>query len=153
VFAWAVFQDYLARELRRSFLSYNLSGHPALAVLIKEDVRSWDRRFDQIRKRYQDFAGIALNKLPSWDQVVHAQELRHALVHNQGQYTRAYLNTKLAYRPTKEDRHGFPPAADDAGLIDHEVIPLSFELADQVIGHLRVAASEVHGTIHQGRTE
>jgi hypothetical protein len=53
-------------------------------------VRSWDRRFEQVKKRYRDFAGITLRKLPSWDQVLHAQELRNALVHNQGHYTRAF---------------------------------------------------------------
>ena len=99
-------------------------------------MRSWDRRFDQIRKRYRDFGGIALNELPSWDQVLHAQALRNALVHNQGQYTRAYLKTKLAYRPTEEDLHGFAPPADDAALIDHEVIPLSPALAEAVITQL-----------------
>jgi hypothetical protein len=97
VFAWAVFQDYLARELKRRYLSYNLSEAPALAVLVEDDVRSWDRRFDQIKKRYRDFAGIALGELRSWAEVLHAQELRNALVHNQGQYTRAYLGRKLAY--------------------------------------------------------
>jgi hypothetical protein len=151
VFAWAVFQDYLARELKRSYLSYDLSESPALAILVGEDVRNWDRRFDQITKRYGDFAGIALNKLPSWDQVLHAQALRNALVHNQGQYTRAYLKTKLAYRPTAEDLDGFPPPADDAGLIDHEVIPLSFTLADAVITQLLTAATEVHETVDQAR--
>jgi hypothetical protein len=65
VFAWAVFQDYLARELKRSYLSYDLSESPALAVLVAEDVRSWDRRFDQIRRRYRDFGGIVLDKLPN----------------------------------------------------------------------------------------
>jgi hypothetical protein len=70
VFAWAVFQDYLARELKRTYLSYDLSETPALAVLVNDDVRNWDRRFDQIKKRYRDFAGIALSDLPSWDQVL-----------------------------------------------------------------------------------
>jgi hypothetical protein len=153
VFAWAIFQDYLVRELRANYLSYDLSEYPALAVLVEEDVRSWNRRFDQIKKRYRDFAGIALNKLPSWDQVLHAQELRNALVHNQGQYTRAYLRTKLAYRPTTEDLHGFTPPADDAELIDHEVIPLSFTLADAVITHLRAAATEVREAIDRARRE
>jgi hypothetical protein len=147
VFAWAVFQDYLARELKRSYLSYDLSGAPSLAVLIEEDVRSWDRRFEQIRKRYRDFAGIALNELPTWNQVLHAQELRNSLVHNQGQYTRAYLKTKLAYRPTEEDLHGVAPSADDAGLIDQEVIPLSLTLADAVITQLLAAATEVREAI------
>jgi hypothetical protein len=42
----------------------------------------------------------------------------------QGQYAQAYLKTKLANRPTRNDLHGFAPPADDAGLIDHEAIPL-----------------------------
>jgi hypothetical protein len=151
VFAWAVFHDYLARELKRNYLSYDLSEYSALAVLVEEDVRTWDRRLEQIKKRYRDFAGIALSELPSWDQVLHAQELRNALVHNQGQYTRAYLKTKLAYRPNKQDLHGFAPPADDAGLIDHEVIPLSLVLADAVITQLRAAATEVREAIDQRR--
>lgn len=151
VFAWAVFQDYLARELKVSYLSYDLSKHPALAVLVEEDMRTWDRRFEQIKKRYRDFAGIALHTLPSWEQVLHAQELRNALVHNQGQYTQAYLKTKLAYRPTDEDFHGFAPSTDDAGLIDHEVIPLSLTLADSVITQLLGAATEVREMIDQAR--
>lgn len=153
VFAWAVFQDYLARELKRSYLSYDLSETPALAVLVDEDVRSWDRRFGQIQKRYRDFAGIALNELSSWDQVLHAQELRNALVHNQGQYTPAYLKTRLAYRPTEEDLDGFPPPADDAGLVDREVIPLSLALADAVIVQLQTAATEVREAVDQARHE
>lgn len=77
-------QDYLARQLRRSYVNYDLSRHPPLATLVEEDVRSWDRRFDKIEKRYRDFAGIALGQLQGWDHVRHAQELRNALVHNQG---------------------------------------------------------------------
>src|SRR5262249_32608954 len=90
----------------------------------------------------REFAGIALSELLSWHEVLHAQELRNALVHNQGQYTRAYLKTKLAYRPTKEDLPFFLPG-DDAGLIDHEVIPLSSALADAVIAQLLAAATGV----------
>lgn len=153
VFAWAIFHDYLARELRRTFLDYDLAGFPALAKLVEEDVRSWDRRFDQLRKRYRDFADIRLSELPSWDQVLHAQELRNALVHNQGQYTHAYLKTKLAFRPTREDLHGAPPPAGDAGLVDHEVIPLSLELADAVIVQLLGAAAEVHEAIDAARDD
>ena len=122
-------------------------------MLIEEDVRSWDRRFDQIKKLYRDFAGIALGELPSWAEVLHAQELRNALMHNQGQYTRAFLGTKLAYRPTEEDLHGFAASADDAGLIDHEVIPLSLTLADAVITQLLAAATEVRKAIDQARRD
>jgi hypothetical protein len=81
-------------------------------------VRSWDRRLSDIVSRYRNAAGISLRQLPGWDHVRHTQELRNALVHNQGQYTRAYLNMTLAYRPTKEDLHGFTPPADDDRLID-----------------------------------
>lgn len=147
VFAWAIFQDFLARELKRTFLGHDLSEHPALAKLVEEDVRIWDRRFDQLKNRYRDFAGIRLSDLPSWDRILHALELRNALVHNQGEYTRAYLNTNLAYRPTEEDLQGFPPPADDAGLINHEVIPLSLELAQATVTQLLVAAAEVREAI------
>ena len=153
VFAWAVFQDYLARELKRSYLSYDLSDYPDLAILVDEDVRTWDRRFEQIKKRYRDFGEIALNELSSWDEVQHAQELRNALVHNQGQYTRAYLSTKLAYRPTTDDLHGVASPADDAELINHEIIPLPLTLAEGVISQLQVAATEVHEAIDQARRE
>lgn len=151
VFAWAVFQDYLARELKRRYLSYDLSEYSALEVLVEEDVRSWDRRFDQLKKRYRDFGGIALSELPSWDQVLHAQELRNALVHNQGQYTRAYLGTKLAYRPTEGELDVVASSTDDAGLIDEQVIPLSPELADAVITQLLAAATEVREGIDEAR--
>jgi hypothetical protein len=83
VTAWAVFQDYLARELREKFLSYDLSKQPPLAALVEEEQRAWDRRFERIEKRYRDFAGIPLAQWQSWDQVRHARELRNALVHNQ----------------------------------------------------------------------
>jgi len=151
VFAWAVYQDYLVRELRLNYLSYDLSEHPALAMLVEDDARSWDRRFENITKRYKDFAGIELSKLPSWDQALHAQALRNALVHNQGQYTRAYLRTKLAYRPTKEELESFAPQADDAELVDHEVIPLSLTLADAVITDLLAAATEVREAVDCAR--
>ena len=159
VFAWAVFQDYLARELRdhvahglNTSRTTNDFGSRALTVLLDEDVRKWDRRFDQIKKRYEDFAGIALNDLPSWQQVLHAQELlRNALVHNQGQYTQRYLATSLAYRPTEEELPFRMPG--DAGLIEREVIPLSLTLADALISQLRVAATEVREAIDRARRE
>lgn len=141
VTAWAAFQDYLARQLAKRYLRYDLSEHPPLAKLVQEDVRSWDRRFDALIKRYSDFAGVALKALPGWDHVVHAQELRNALVHNQGQYTRAYLKTKHAYRPTEDDLP-FAPRTDE-GLVDHEVIPLSRTLVDSVITQLLAVAMAV----------
>jgi hypothetical protein len=149
VFAWAVFHDYLARELKRRYLSYDLSEFPALAVLAEDDLRRWDRRFDQIKKRYRDFAQIKLSELASWQEILHAQELRNALVHNQGQYTRAYLRTTLAHRPTEEDLGAFGSSTDDDALVDDELIPLSFTLADTVITQLLTAAGEVREALDQ----
>jgi len=147
VTAWAAFHDYLTHELRNGFLSADLSAHPQLAQLVEDETRRWDRRFDDIARRYQDFARIKLSELPSWPAVLHARELRNALVHNQGQHTRAYLNTKLAYRPTKDDLAGFTPPADASDLINRELIPLSYELADSMIVHLRTAATEVRAAL------
>ena len=151
VTAWAAFQDYLARQLRNTCLRYDLSEHPPLAKLVQEDVRTWDRRFDALVRRYSDFAGVALKALPAWEHINHAQELRNALVHNQGQYTRAYLNTKLAYRPTKDDLAGFAPGTDDE-LINHEVIPLSRTLVDGVITQLGAAATAVREAVSASGT-
>lgn len=150
VTSWAAFHDFLARELRNSRLRYDLSKHPVLKKLIEDDVRSWDRRFDILVKRYSDFAGVALKHLSSWEHIRHAQELRHALVHNQGQYTPAYLNTKLAYRPTEEDLSGFAPRTDHE-LINSEMIPLSLTLVDGVITQLLVAATEVRAALDATR--
>jgi hypothetical protein len=47
--------------------------------------------------------------------------------------------------------HGFAPPTDDAGLIDHEVIPLSLTLADGVITQLLAAATEVREKIDHAR--
>lgn len=146
VTAWAAFHDFLARELRASCLRYDLSEAPALATLVEDEVRNWDRRFGDLVRRYSDFTGVAPQKLPVWDQVHHAQELRNALVHNQGQYTQKYLNTRLAHRPTNDELHGFSPRTDDA-LINREVIPLSLGLVDGVITQLLAAASEVRGAL------
>lgn len=143
VFAWAVFHDFLVHELKRTCLNFDLSEHPALQTLVEEDLRRWDRRFDQAKKRYRDFAGINLSQLDSWQQVLHTQELRNALVHNQGLYTRAYLDLPLAYRPSEEDLLGFTPPKDDQRLIDNERIPLSLDFTDTVIVSLNAAAEEI----------
>jgi hypothetical protein len=147
VTAWAVFHDYLARELRKS-LDHDLSQHPPLAKPAAKQVREWDRRFETLEKGYRDFAGIPVAEWSTWDEVRHARELRNALVHNQGQYTRAYLKTKLARRPTEEELP-FALVDDDSALIDREVIPLSFTLTDAAITQLLAAATEVREAIDQ----
>ena len=137
VFAFAVFQDYLVRELRRR--------------IVEGDTRTWDRRLSDIVSQYRSAAGISLKQIPGWDHVHHAQALRNALVHNQGQYTRAYLNTTLAYRPTKEDLHGLTPPADDDRPIDYEIIPLSREAADGVITQLAAFATQLREALDRAQ--
>lgn len=149
VTAWAVFQDYLARQLKERYLEYDLSEHPPLAALVDEELRGWDRRFERLVKRYRDFAGIPVADWPSWEQVRHVHELRNAMVHNQGLYTRAYLCTKLAHRPTKDDLDGFTPPASDTEFINHEPIPLSFTLVDEVIAQLIAVAAQIREAINK----
>lgn len=147
VFGWAIFHDFLVQELKHNFLNFDLSEHPSLQILVEEDVRNWDRRFDRVRDRFRDFADIRLAELESWQMVLHAQALRNALVHNQGLYTRSYLNAPLAYRPTKEDLQGFEPPTDEARLIDHEPIPLSLDFTEKVITGLSAAAVEIRDAV------
>jgi hypothetical protein len=101
--ACGAFHECLARLLFESSLRYQLGDYPALARPVADERRKWDRRFEDIQRRYKDFQKINLAQLEDWDAVAHAQELRNALVHNSGLYTRAYLNTKLARRPIRED--------------------------------------------------
>jgi hypothetical protein len=150
VTAWAVFHDCLVRALRNTCLSRDVSEEPPAEKPTEAQIREWDRRFDTLAKGYRDFAGIPVAQWKSWDEVRHAQGLRNALVHNQGQYTGAYLKTKLAYRPTEEELP-FALVDDDSGLVDREVIPLSFTLADTVITQLLAAATEVHEAIDQAQ--
>jgi len=70
---------------------------------------------------------------------------------HQGQYTRRYFNTNLAYRPTKDDLHGFAPPDDDDRLINHELIPLSREMVDGVITELGEFATRVRDAIDGGQ--
>jgi hypothetical protein len=146
VTAWATFHDFLARELSAHCLRYDLSESPALAMLAQDEIRNWDRRFGDLVRRYSDFADVTLRKLDGWNHVHHAQELRNALVHNQGQYTQNYLNTRFAHRPTDEELPGFATRTDDA-LVNREVIPLSPELVDGVITQLLAAATNVRGAL------
>jgi hypothetical protein len=146
VTAWDVFRDYLGRQLKDSFLNHDLSGYHPLATLVEDEIRSWDRRFDQIQKRYKDFAGIKLQDLRGWHSVLHAHQLRNALTHNLGLYTSAYLATHLAYRPT-DDFRGFDPSNIDDRLINQVPIPLWYEFVDQVITQLIQVAGEVRDAI------
>jgi hypothetical protein len=57
----------------------------------------------------------------------------------------------LAQLEITRDLHGSTPPAEDAGLIDHEVIPLSLALADAVITQLRAAATEVREEFDRAR--
>lgn len=114
--------------------------------LAKEERRSWDRNFKQVERRYRDFALLPVVNWPSWDCVRHAQELRHALVHNQGQYTKQYLTTRFARRPTEEELL-FALVGNDGALVDKEVIPLSREIVDGVVAQLLAVATQVRDAL------
>jgi hypothetical protein len=147
VTAWGAFHECLARLLYESALRYNLKRYPALARLVADERRNWDRRFEAVQQRFKDFLGSNLAGFPGWDDVIHAQQLRNALVHSSGQYTSAYLRTKLARRPTSEDLSGLTPPGDDASLIGKEAIPLSPPFTQQVIHGLIVVARDVRESL------
>jgi hypothetical protein len=125
VFAWAVLEDYLVQDLRRR--------------LTDGTDRQWGS-LDLISSHYRN-AGAALTQLPGWEAVKHAQVLRNALVHNQGQYTTKYLAHSLAYRPTADDLHGWPPPTDDAELVNRQLIPLPPDVVEGVIAALGAFAA------------
>lgn len=147
VTAWGAFHECLIRQLFESCLPYSLKDHPVLAQLVADERRKLDRRFEDVQRRYTDFAQVNLKALSSWDSVAHAQQLRNALVHNSGQYTRAYLQTKMARRLTSDDLYGLKPPQSDAALVNKETIPLSPDFAEQVISALIDAAREVRNTL------
>jgi hypothetical protein len=150
VTAWETFNVYLVRQLFEGCLNYNFSEYPVLAKLIEDERRTWERRFENVIRRYKDFAQINLSSLSSWEAVVHARELRHALVHNLGWYTPAYLKTKRARRPAKEHWDFYIPDTDD-GLVDNEPIPLDRVFSEQVIADLLTAGKEVNEALRGGR--
>jgi hypothetical protein len=143
VTAWGVFHECLIRQLFESCLPYNLEKYPVLDRLVTDERRRLDRRFEDIQRRYADFAEVYLKELSNWDAVVHAHQLRNAIVHNSGQYTLPYLRTKLARRPTADDLNGIISPGDDAALVNKETIPLSPDFTEGVISDLVEAAREV----------
>ncbi len=118
VTAWEAFREYLIRKLYETAFRYDLKKHPVLAKLVIEERQQWSRRFDILESRYRDFLSVQVTGLPSWKSVTHARHLRNALVHNLGQYTQAYLNNKMARRPTEEDLDGSVPTYADEELVD-----------------------------------
>ena len=150
VTAWELFNFYLARQLSETHLRYNLQEHPILAQLVDEERRAWDRRFDQMVRRYDDFAKIKLAKLPGWDRVILARELRNALVHNLGAYTSSYLSKPDAKLPVAEDWEGFPRDTSDSSLLDKALIPLDREVVEQSIDDLLKFGKQVANSLTPG---
>jgi len=142
VTACGAFHECLTRLLFESSLRYQLAAYPALARLVADERRRWDRRFEDLQRRYKDFQEITLTQIEGWDAVAHALELRNALVHNSGLYTQAYLKSKLARRPAREDLLGRTPPGDNA-LVGRELIPLSPDFTREVISGLLAAAEKV----------
>ena len=63
VTAWSAFHEYLVRQLFESCLRHDLSGQPALARLVEDERRKLGRRFDEVERRYSDFAKLNLKVL------------------------------------------------------------------------------------------
>lgn len=140
VTGWEAFHASLSRLLQARYLAYDLAEHPALRLLVSAELRDWDRRFDALRDRYKDLAGIRFSQLPGWSRVVHARELRNAITHNFGQYTERYLRVQDARRPDRDAYFG--PTSDQA-LIDNYAIPLDTAFVTEVLEGLYAFAELV----------
>jgi hypothetical protein len=146
VTAWETFNAYLVRQLFKVFFKYDLREYPVLAKLVEEERRNWSRRFEDLKRRYKDFAQIDFVKLSSWQAVEHVRELRNALVHNLGSYITTYLKTSLARRPMREHWEFHLPDTDE-NLVDNEAIPLDREFSEKVIADLLGAAKEINDAL------
>lgn len=152
VTSWETFHFYLTRQLARAALQYDLSDDPALAQLVVEERKTWDRRFDQVQKRFKDFLGADLGKLKGWERVAHAQELRNALVHNLGRYTERYTKIKDFRLPPADSDDSFV-STDPKDLINQETIPLDLEFTSSVINDLVRAGKVVDNVILDRNTK
>jgi hypothetical protein len=151
VTAWESFHVYLAHLLERRCLRYDLESHPVLDSLVNDERKRWDRRFDDLVRRYKEFGGLDLKDLGDpWKKVLHAKELRNALVHNLGYYTSAYANLADARWPSDEDEipYSIPESVDD--LINQREIQLNEQFTDEVIVQLLDAARIVADRLHEG---
>ncbi len=143
VTAWETFRFHLTNALFDASLNYDLSHHTPLQIVVADEKRSWDRRFDAVERRYKQFLGINLSALTKWASARHAQLLRNAIVHNAGRYTAEYVKFPDVWRPDPTDPYRFgavPPLAD---LVDNEPIPLAREPIDVLINDLLATATEL----------
>ncbi|MFC9692285.1 hypothetical protein ACFTSF_27305 [Kribbella sp. NPDC056951] len=153
VTAWECFHVYLAHLLERRCLRYNLSDHPVLAALVDAERKSWDRQFSLLVKRFGEFGGVKFHELgPTWGDVLHAQELRNALVHNLGYYTANYLKRPDARWPSEDDSLFAVPTTQEE-LINRESISLDRDFASRVVASLLAAARVIGERLSTSETD
>ena len=138
VFAWEAFSGYLHEELlsRANFAFVDLP--PYYQALADNEASEAGRTFDQLRKRYV-WAGLPLTDIDGWDCVEQIRRHRNAIVHNEGKYTRAYVDGKCARFP---DPNAFG-LDDRVALIGSERIPLTRATVAEDIKRLKGFANLV----------
>jgi hypothetical protein len=143
VTAWEAFRFHVTSLLFDATLRYDFSKHPPLQLVVEDEKRSWDRRFDIVVRRYKEFLGIQLTSLAKWESVRHTQLLRNAVVHNAGLFTTEYIKFAHSWRPDPDDPIRFGRVPGDEELVDSEAIPLGRSSVDELIVDLLAVASEL----------
>jgi hypothetical protein len=146
VTSWETFHFYCVRTLAETCLRYNLKEYPTLAQLAADERQRWDRSFDAVKARFKDFADVRLDRLPSWEKVLHAHELRNALVHNLGYYTTNYVKRQNFRRIEAGDICA--PSPDKDNWVNSDLIPLDCPFAEEVIDHLIEAGEEIRKAVN-----
>jgi hypothetical protein len=150
VTAWESFHVYLAHLLDRRCLRYDLKEHPVLSSLVDTERSKWDRQFQLLVSRYSQFGRVKLSDLgQTWNDVLHAQELRNALVHNLGYYTANYVKRPDARWPTEEDDvpYAIPDTLDE--LVNRQPIPLGEAFTAGVITKLLDSAKVIGDRLYE----
>ncbi|QNE18698.1 hypothetical protein F1D05_13250 [Kribbella qitaiheensis] len=153
VTAWESFHVYLAHLLERRCLKYNLKDHPVLGSLVDAERSRWDRQFQFLVDRYDQFGGVKLRKLAvTWEDILHAQELRNALVHNLGYYTANYVKRPDARWPSEADEVPYTIPETLEELVNRQQIPLGESFTDGVITKLLAAAKVIGDQLYEEET-
>lgn len=136
VTGWELFRSTMS-DLLEVFLRE--ATHPITefaADLLDEEIRKFDRRFDHLVKRYSDWAGFDMKSLDEWPVIRHVEELRNAVVHNHGRYTKRYAELPLALPVRSLGRTIKPGEA----LEMEEQIPLTEDLVLRALSTLQAVA-------------
>lgn len=146
VTGWEAFRATMS-DLLEAFLRNDARAMPDYAAsLLDDEIRSFARRFERLVKRYRDWAHLDLKRRPDWRTIQHIEELRNAIVHNDGRYTERYGRVDLAIPLEIAGR--VVPASHP--LARSHRIPVTAEHAIDALEMLEAVAIQAHDHLFPG---